>query len=293
MRAIPPRLQLALAALLFSTGGAAIKATTLTGWQVASFRSGVAALTVLLVAPAARRNWGWRPLVVGVAYAATLILFVLANKLTTSANAIFLQSAAPLYMVLLGPLLLKEAVQRHDLVLMAAVGAGLALFFLGADVPSSTAPDPATGNTLAILSGVCWAFTVAGLRWMGSHDGGDHAVTAVAIGNLLACLVCLPLALPLLSITAGDVVAVLYLGVFQIAVAYLLVTAALRTVPALEASVLLLIEPAFNPVWAWLVHGERPSSWALLGGIVIVAATTAHSVWVARRAARARAGAAA
>ena len=103
------RLQLVVAALLFSTGGAAIKASTLSGWQVASFRSGVAAVTLLLLVPATRRGWGWRPALVGVAYAATLILFVTANKLTTSANTIFLQATSPVYLLLLGPLFLQGA----------------------------------------------------------------------------------------------------------------------------------------------------------------------------------------
>src|SRR5687768_11870206 len=95
------RFQLLAAAALFSTGGAAIKATTLTGWQVASFRSAVAALTVLLLVPAARRIRDRRVLLVGAGYAATMVLFVLANKLTTSANSIFLQSTAPLYILVL------------------------------------------------------------------------------------------------------------------------------------------------------------------------------------------------
>jgi drug/metabolite transporter (DMT)-like permease len=277
---LPPRARLALAALLFSTGGAAIKATTLTGWQVASFRSGVAALTVLLLVPAARRGWSWRTLVVGVAYAATLSLFVLANKLTTSASTIFLQSAAPLYMVLLSPLLLKEKVRRSDLALIAVVAVGLALFFVGTDAPAVTAPDPAKGNVLALLSGVGWAFTVIGLRWMGA-SGGDQGIAAVVVGNLLAFLIGLPAAVPVVSFAPSDVLVILYLGVFQIAAAYLLVTSALKSVSALEASVLLLIEPALNPVWAWLVHGERPGVWAMVGGVVIIAATQARSMLAA------------
>src|SRR5690242_18865355 len=109
-----PRLRIALAALLFSTGGAAIKAADFTAWQVASFRSGVAALTLLILVPAARRGIGWKPALVGTAYAATLVLFVLANRLTTSANTIYLQSTAPLYVLLLAPLLLKERIRSSD-----------------------------------------------------------------------------------------------------------------------------------------------------------------------------------
>jgi len=158
------RLQLVFAALLFSTGGAAIKASTLTGWQVASFRSGVAAVTLLLLVPATRRGWGWRPALLGIAYAATLILFVTANKLATSANTIFLQATSPVYLLLLGPLFLKEPVRPRDFWVVAAVLAGLVLFFIGNESPVVTAPDPAKGNLLALMSGVSFAVTIAGLR---------------------------------------------------------------------------------------------------------------------------------
>ena len=113
------RLQLLATALLFSTGGAAIKACGLDSWQVASLRSGIAAAFVLAVVPAARRGWNRKTLAVGACYAATMVLFVTANKLTTAANAIFLQATAPLYILLLGPWLLREPLKRRDLVCMA------------------------------------------------------------------------------------------------------------------------------------------------------------------------------
>ncbi|MFL5518957.1 MAG: EamA family transporter, partial [Gemmatimonadales bacterium] len=114
------RLQLIGAAVLFSTGGAAIKAAGFTGWQIASFRSGVAAVAIFLMTPAARRGWTPRAVLVGAAYATCLTLFVLANRLTTSASAIFLQSTAPLYLLVLGPWLLKEPIRRQDLGFMLA-----------------------------------------------------------------------------------------------------------------------------------------------------------------------------
>ena len=279
---ISPRLQLALAAVLFSTGGAAIKATALNGWLVASFRSGIAALVLLLVVPGARRHWGWRPLVVGVVSGITFLLFVTANKLTTAANTIFLQSAAPLYMVLLSPLLLREKARRQDLALMAVVGLGLSLFFVGTAPPMATAPDPVKGNILAALSGVSWALTVMGLRWMGSTEG-DHGVVAVVIGNLVAFGFGLWRGGPVPPLGAVDVGVLLYLGVFQIGFAYLLVTSALKAVPAIEAAILLLIEPACSPFWAWMVHGERPGLWASAGGALILGATTLQTIVAARR----------
>lgn len=289
---VAARGRLLLAAVLFSTGGAAIKAATLTGWQVASFRSGLAAVAVWLLVPAARGRWTPRVLAVAAVYAATMVLFVVANKLTTSANTIFLQSTAPLYVLLAGPLLLGERVTRADLALMAVVAAGMALFFVAGDAPQATAPDPVRGNVVAALSGVAWAGTVLGLRWVGRADAGrpnapgaggrDVALTTVVAGNVLACLVALPLALPATALSAADALVVTYLGVIQIGVAYLALASAMPHVPALEASTLLLVEPALNPLWAWLAHGERPAPLAWVGGALIVLGAVAKTWWDAR-----------
>ncbi len=269
------RLQILAAALLFSTGGAAIKFCSLTSWQVAGFRSGVAAVTVWLLIPSARRFWDPKALVVGAAYATCLILFVSANKTTTALNTIFLQSTAPLYMLLLSPWLLREPITRRDLLFMATLGIGMAALLLGTERPRTTAPNPSLGNLLAGASGLFWALTVVGLRWMGRDRPGGNAPSAgraVVAGNLCAFLFCLPWALPATGRTV-DWLAIAYLGVFQIGLAYLCLTAAIRKVPALEAALLLLIEPVLNPLWAWLVQGETPGVWSLAGGAVILVGT--------------------
>lgn len=275
-----PRVKIAIAALLFSTGGAAIKAADLTGWQIASFRSGVAALALLIAIPSARRGFGWKTGLIGAAYATTLVTFVLANRLTTSANAIYLQSTAPLYLLLLGPWLLKEPLRRRDLPVLGAVLLGLALVFLGQDAPSATAPHPLRGNFLALMSGLAYATLLVGLRWLGRDPTTEgHGVSAVILGNLIACIAVLPLALPVSATPVPSWGVILYLGVFQIGAAYLLVTSGLRRVPALEVSLLLLVETALNPVWSWMLLAEHPSWPAIAGGAVIIGAT----VWQALR----------
>jgi DME family drug/metabolite transporter len=272
------RLGLIAAAAIFSTGGAAIKLTTLSGVQVACARSGIAAIAVLLMAPESRRGWSWRTGVASIAYAACLTLFVLANKLTTSANTIFLQAAAPLYLLLLGPWLLKEPVKRSDLGVLGVMGLGFVLVFLGTAPPARTAPNPALGNILAALSGVAWAFLVIGLRWLGKAEAaaGHEApspTTAVVLGNLLAALINLPFALPFASVTTVDLGTILFLGIVQIGIAYMLMSRALKHVGALEASILLMVEPALNPLWSWMLHGETPGLWSLGGGALILGAT--------------------
>jgi drug/metabolite transporter, DME family len=282
MSAPRARLQLAAAAVLFSTGGAAIKAADFVGWQITCLRSGIAAVAIWLIAGEARRGWTWRVFLVGVAYAATLTLFVLANRLTTSANTIFLQSTAPLYLALLAPWLLREPTRRQDLLVMIAIVVGLGLTFHGTDQPGATAPDPGRGNLLAAASGLFWALTVCGLRWMSARPERGSAAAAVVAGNLLAFAVALLFALPVGSHSAFGWGLIVYLGVFQIAVAYTFVTRGLSVIAALEASLILLIEPVLNPVWSWIFHGARPTSWAVLGGVVTLGATTLKALIDAR-----------
>ncbi len=269
------RLQVVAAALLFSTGGVVIKSCDLSSWQIAGFRCGVAAVVMWAILPEARGRWSWRAVLVGMAYAATLVLYALANKTTTAANAIFLQSTAPLYILLLAPLLLHERIRRRDLGFMAAMAAGMLMFFIGQEPPTVTAPDPARGNVLGALAGLTWALTVMGLRWIGGRagDAGHQAAVAVVAGNWLAFFICLPMALPLTTGDGADWMRVLYLGVFQIAVAYVLLTRAVKTVGAFETALLLLIDPVVTPVWAWWVHGEIPGTWALAGGAVVLLVT--------------------
>lgn len=266
------RTQALAAALLFSTSGAAIKAVSLTSWQVASFRSGIAAAVILALIPEARRRWNRLTLLIGLAYGLTLFLFVAATKLTTSANAIFLQAACPLYLLFLGPWVLKEPTRRRDIVILAIMGVGMALFFIGDQAPQRTAPNPLAGNLMGLCCGATWALTVIGLRWLAR--AGGSSIGMVASGNLITCLACLAPALSTpLRATPSDWVTLVYLGVFQIGLAYFLVTRSVRQLPALEMSMLLLVEPALNPIWTGMVHGERVTPLAIAGGVCILGST--------------------
>ncbi len=266
-----PRLQLAAAAVLFSTGGAGIKLAQFTGWQVLCFRAVIALVTILVLIPESRRGWSWRTALVGVAYGATNTLFVLANKNTTAANTVFLQSTSPLFILMLAPWLLGERVTRRDLAYMAVLGGGMALFFTGTPRRFTTAPDPLLGNLLAAGSALAWALTVIGYRWLARR--GMFIAAAAAGGNLLACLWSLPLALPVGPTQPADWLTVSYLGVVQLGIAYVFLSRAVPRIPALDVSLVLLIEPVLNPIWAWWLHGETLTLAALAGGVIIIAAT--------------------
>jgi drug/metabolite transporter (DMT)-like permease len=274
-------LEIVLAAILFSTGGAAIKATQFSSWQVAGLRSVFAGAVIFRLLPMSRRNWTWAKAAIGLAYAMTMILFVAANKLTTSMNTIFLQDTAPLYVLLLSPVLLREAVHAKDLVSMAVIVVGLALFFVGVESPQTTAPNPVAGNVIAVLSGVAWALTIMGLRWLAKMEPQDGAaLPAIIVGNLVAIAVCLPMSLPFPAGRPADWLIVAFLGVFQVGLAYVFLSRGLIHTPATTASILLLAEPVFNPIWAFLVHREAPGGWAISGAVLILIATLLRA-WTA------------
>ncbi len=270
------RLQILFAAVLFSTAGTAIKMTALTGWQVAAFRSGVAALLMILLLPRARRHWTWRTFLVGISYALTLTLFALANKLTTSASAIFLQSTAPLYLLFLAPLLLKEPLKKTDFLWMGLFACGLALVLQAPTRASGIATNPALGNALALASAVFYALMLCGIRWLGRSAEGA-GITAAAAGNAIVFVACLPMVFaegPIRS-SYRDWEIIAWLGIFQIGIAYFLLAKGMSHVPAFETSLLMLLEPALSPIWSLLIHGEKPVLSVLGGGAIILGSTLA------------------
>ncbi len=269
-----------LGALLFSTGGVAIKAATLTGWQLSCFRSMAAAVALLIFLPSARRGWSWRSVVVAIPYAATFTLYTLANKYTTAANAIFLQDTAPFYILILGPLLLGERIRLRDLSFMAALLIGLGLIFASTREATLYASNPRLGDSLAVVSGLTWALTLLGLRWIAvrAENHADEPAAAVVAGCLVASLFAALFAFPVENGNVGNWLIVAYLGVVQIALAYVFITAGIRHVYALEVSLLLLVEPVLSPVWVWLLLAESPAALAVLGGAIVIGATAVHAV---------------
>jgi drug/metabolite transporter (DMT)-like permease len=156
---------------------------------------------------------------------------------------------------------------------IAAVAIGMSLFFTGGEQALVTAPDPARGNVYALASGFTYALMLVGLRWLGRRGDHDAGLATVAAGNLLAFTFALAPALPVTTFDAASAGVILYLGIAQVGLAYWCLTRGIRHVPAFEAITTLQLEVAMNPVWTWLVHGERPGARSITGGAIIVCAT--------------------
>ena len=272
-----PLLYVLAAALLWSTGGLFIKWTTIGGLELSFWRSLFAIFTVAFFTR--REGFGINRLTAAASflYAVLLILFVLATKATTAANAIFLQYTAPVYLLILEPVIYKEKFRSRDLITVAVCLGGMALFFVG-----QLRPQDVAGNVMALASGLCFALYFLLLRHPRARE--VNRASSVIYGNTLAVIMTAPWGFATLtSITGHDMIGVAYLGIIQLGVAYTFFTLGMaRGVRSLDAGIICYVEPVLNPVWVFFVLGEQPSKWALLGGSIIIAAVIVHMLLDAR-----------
>src|SRR5437588_2184299 len=260
------------AAILWSTGGLFIKATHLSAFELSFGRSLLAAITIVFFTR--REGFGINRIsaITSILYAALLILFVLATKLTTAANAIFLQYTAPVYVLILEPIFYKEKFRVRDLATVVACVAGMSLFFVG-----KLRPEDVSGNLLALASGVCFALFFLLLRHSKARE--VNRASSAIYGNLIVVLICAPAFFTAAGrgISGSDLARIAYLGIVQIGFAYLLFTLAMaRGVRSLDAGIIGYVEPVLNPIWVFLFIGEHPSNWAIVGGTIIIVSVIAH-----------------
>ena len=208
-----------------------------------------------------------------IAYAATVILFVTANKMTAAANVILLQYTAPIYVALFGFLILKERTTGMDWVIIFVVVGGMALFF---------ADDLDTrglwGNILSVIDGITYAAVILLMR----KQKDEGSLDAILLGNIFTAVIGLPFAVQ--SPPSGsDLISLVIMGVFQLGLPYLLFALAIKSVSALDAALIPVIEPILNPIWVFLLMGEVPGKWALLGGTIVFAAITFRCLYTAAK----------
>jgi drug/metabolite transporter (DMT)-like permease len=282
-------LLLVLTATLWSSGGVLIKLVECNPVCIAGARSLIAAAFIAIVArptsfslaalfrPQARFQFG-----AAVAYSLTVLLFVIANKLTTSANAILLQYTAPVWVALLGSRLLQERVTRFDWLTILAALLGMTLFFV-----ERLTTENLLGNAVAIGSGVAFALFAICMRKHAQTYGTDTPSTdAVFWGNVLTAGIGLPFITQ--SFASGVVLpaeawlGLALLGVFQLGLAYVLFVRAVPHVSALEAMLISMLEAVLNPVWVVLFLNEVPGVWTLVGGGIVLAALLVRGVVVSR-----------
>ena len=263
---------LLVTAILWSLGGVLIKSIDWTPIAIAGARSLIALLIIGLVMPDVVRKTSWQSAPGAIAYAATVILFVVATKLTTAANAIFLQYTAPIYVAIISPWFLHESTKWQDWLLILLALTGVALFFL-----DQLSLQGLSGVVAALGSGIAYAWLTVLMRHQ--RTGSPEAV--VFLGNGVTLLFALPWMFPVMKIEQNGPW-LLLLGSVQLAIPYLLYSRAIRHVRALDASIISIIEPILNPIWVMFVTSERPSFWSIVGGSIVLAASLTRSLIASR-----------
>ncbi len=255
------RLAIIGAAVLWSTGGTAVKLTQLGAAEVAGGRAIAACLTLFLVFPQARLKPNARILWTALSYAGVCTLFVFANKLTTAGAAIFLQNIAPVWVLLIGPLLLNERASRSEKLSVPIAILGCSLFFVGSEPGGQL-----LGNGLALAASICYGSLILSYRYVSSEQG----LAGTIYGNLIIAVVILPFSEGLQGAGTIDWMVLLYLGAIQQGVSAVLFIKGIRQTSALEGALLILFEPILSPIFAYLILAEEISIMALFGGLLII-----------------------
>jgi len=267
----PPRSQalvfILIAAFLWSTSGLFIKLLPYHPLVIGSLRASVMLVALLIYRRGHKVTWNRANVVVGITMALTVIFFITANKLTTSANAIVLQYTAPIFTMMYSWIFFRLKARRRDVIAVVCTVIGMSLFFF-----DSLEPGNIIGNVLAILSGMCMA-------WQNIHfsnlEGSPYDGLIISQIFLVASgIPFLFLAPP--ALTVQSVAIIVYMGIFQQMISHIFFVVGMKSATPLDGALLTTLEPLLNPVWVFVVLGETPSLICLIGAAVVLVSI---SVW--------------
>nr|WP_319488024.1 DMT family transporter [uncultured Caproiciproducens sp.] len=207
----------------------------------------------------------------GIFIAATFFAFVSANKMTTAANAIVLQFTSPVFILIISALVFHQHFHKADLIAVAVTLFGISLFFF-----DKLGTGKMIGNCIAILAGLF----MAGMYVTTGRTDDDSRMSGILFGHLFTAIVGVPLIFVFPTpVSSTAVMSILALGIIQLGIPYILYGLAVKNCPPLACSLVGAIEPLLNPVWVFLFNGERPGQFALVGGMIVIAAVTGWCIW--------------
>lgn len=264
-------LMMAICACMWSIGGIFIKLVSWSPFLIAGGRSILAAGVVAVYMYVSKTKVNVCKYSVGAGFClmGVLICFVAANKLTTAANAIILQYTAPIFILIISILFLHHKVHKKEVFTVAITTIGIIFFFF-----DELSPGNIAGNVLAILAGLFLAIMFMIIGFGGGEDDSIR-LSGILIGHLLTALVGIPVGLPMTeSFAASEFLCIVILGIIQLGIPYVLYALASRDCSPLACSLIGMLEPILNPVWVLIFDGETPGFYALIGGLIVVAAVT-------------------
>lgn len=267
---------MATTAFLWSLAGLFIKVIDWNPIAIAGLRSFIASFVILIYLKKPVFHLSFIQIAAAVANAVTMLLFVLANKTTTAANAILLQYMAPVFTAFIGAALLKEHTRIEHWIAFIIVTAGMIIMFL-----EKLEGGALLGNIFAITSAVTFSLFFVFMRMQ--KEGSPFE--SILLSHWITAGVCLVISifLPLPDFSLKSVGAIMTLGIIQIGIPSILFVVAIKRITAVSANLIAVIEPVFNPVWVFIVLKEYPGINTIIGGIMIICAVTGVSIISSRR----------
>ena len=273
---------LVCAAALWSTAGVLTKSNPWSGTTIACLRGLLAAATQILLTRTFHFKLNRTILLTALCYFGETFLFMIANKLTSAGSAIVLQNTSPLYIILLLYLVFRQKPSRLDCVVGLMIFGGILLsmadtLFSG-DLPGT---NPLLGNLLALLSGIFYA----GIFFTSRLPGADPLQSTILGSSMY--LVLLPFVFTDSSFLANQSLpawgSMLFMGIVQTGLAWLMFTKGIKNTPSLQASFITMIEPVLNPILALLFLGEAMGTLSVLGSAVVIVTVFLHNYLTARQ----------
>lgn len=259
------------AALLWSSGGLFIKLLSLDSFTILFYRSFYAAIIFVVIFGKRLFKFNKISLISTLFYAPLLISFVSATKLTTAANAIFLQYTAPAFILLLEPYFLRTKILKINVLTVGLCFLGLILFFMD----DFSSPDDALGLILAVTGGI----VLTGLLISQKLNHSDFHPGAIFWGNILVCVVTFPWFLESDYPSFYENNLLMLLGFGQLGLGFALFVYGQKYLPAIESSFIAMLEPILNPLWVVIGYGEKPGVWSLAGGTIIIITLMIRLYW--------------
>ena len=261
-------LYILITALLWSTGGLLIKFIPGNPVMINGTRSLIALIFFWFYKKSIKIKVNTKIIAAAICLVLTNLLYVIANKLTTAANAIVLQYTAPIFVLIWDCLYKKKFPKKHQILVVGMAFAGMLLFFL-----DQLDGGALLGNIIAIMAGVCFS-GVFFINSLPEASGDDSSMIAFGLSFLIS----IPFLGDVVKLNAVAVVALLVLGIFQVGLAYVLFAKGAKLTTPVSASLIGLLEAVLNPVWVFLFYGEAVGKYALLGATIILTAVVVNTV---------------
>jgi len=266
-------LLIAMTAVLWSTAGVLIKLVPWDAMTIVGLRSMFAAAVMAIFMRRPRITFTKPVILGGFSLSATMVLFLFANKLTTAANAVVLQYTSPIFVVLLSALLLRQKPKALDIAAVAVVFIGVVLFFF-----DQLKADALLGNILAFFAGL----TFAGV-FLSNRLPGAKPEEAMLLAYLINIVICAPFIATNVTFELVPWVIIVLMGVFQLGLAYVLFSIGIKITSAVTASLIATLEPLLSPLWVMIATGEKPGTYALIGGVIVLGAIVTYNILSSKR----------